>query len=428
MLRRFVAFGVLVFGFPSVAKAEAGSIVTSSPALVTIGAIDGESDTKMSIINVRFDKQPSVSQVGELQDHGSFLQLVVPNAIVPEPGKFFDGNNPHLPKIAVFQLTPTDAAIRFFANSNSAAIKRASQAEILGNCIVLTIDHAKLAASAALSTVGSALVNQSPLHDSGFVGPPVPEELRPTLSVTAADVIAKTEVRHDIPAPSDQLKGKLATGGLDLREKLVQVAAFSGVMLILLAISWFVRPMMRRRRAARGELEPEITMKTIASMPLAPRQRVSLIQVGDEKFLIGVTPDAVTFLTSVGKGRVQIPQQMAFARALEEGPSAPMEMRQAPVLKNIEGNDEASFAKATAARASEPRRVTKPVASAPLVPTPAAMKKVSGGRINLTVGEDGVKNLGSRPAPKMEDDGDSQKAIDDVTRMIREKLKTLRTI
>lgn len=398
----------------------AGSGLAETSPLVNVGAIDGESDTRLSIVNIRLDKQPSMSQVGELQDHGSFLQLTLPNAVVPEPGKFFDGNNPHLPKIAVFQMTPTEAAIRFFAASDTAAIKRAAQAEILGSRIVLTVDHAKLAAGAA-ATPGKP-----------FVGPPAPEELRPKPAVSASEVIAKTEVSHDIPAPAAQIKDgtSLATGGLDLRDKLVRVAAFSGVLLLALGASWFARPLLRRRARRREGDEPAVSMRTISSLALAPRQKVSLIQVGDERILIGVTPEAVTFLTTIAgtAARQREPRALPFARALEDSVAPSVEMRQAPVLKKLDGNDEVTLStQAPTPRAAEPAKPA-PARRQARDEGPAASK--GGGRINLTVGDDGVKRLESRPAPrpaKSADDG-SQQAIDDVTRLIREKLKTLRTI
>lgn len=434
MLTRLLPLLLLAPSFGSSVALATDAPAAAASDLVTIGTIDGESDARMSIINIRLDRNPGWSRVSELQDHGSFLQLVIPNALVPEPGKFFDGNNPYLPKVAVFQLTPSDAAVRLFANRDAARIKQASQAEILGNRIVLTVDHARLASGTAAA--------EAPVGP--FVGPPVPEELRPTPSISAEDVIAKTEVRHDIPAPSDALKGTngaevatspLATGGIDLREKLTSVTIFSGVMLVGLLIFWMARPYMKRRAAAaRGETEPQISMRTIASLPLAARQKVSLIQVGDEKILIGVTPEAVTFLTAIGKSAPQaapapapfanMTRSLPFARALEDNSPA-VDLKPAPVLKNIEGNDEESL-RAAYSRPATPSPEGRPVAK------PAKARPAPSGRINLSVGEDGVKSLVSRTATRTKsNDGegeDSQKAIDDVTRLIREKLKTLRTI
>lgn len=414
-------------------------IAASSSGQITVGDIDGESDPKMSVVNIRLDRQPSFSQVGEIQDHGSFLQLVIPNAIVPEPGKFYDGNNPYLPKIAVFQINPNDAAVRFFTSSDAAAIRKSAQAEILGNRIVLTLDHSKLA--------GPPKANSE--HTATLVGPPAPEELRPKPSVSAQQIVESTLVNRDIAEPATQLKSPQQTaalGSLNLRDKLVQVALFIGVMILGLLATVFLKPLLRRRAKLKDDYEPAISMKTLASLPLAPRQKVSLIQVGDEKILIGVTPDAVTFLTSIQKSS---PRNIApsFARSLQENAVPAVELHRTPVLKNLPGNDEASL-RATAesspaARSANPIRQPVIEQSAETrtnrgstrledgrPPVQKSKKPViqKSGRINVAIGEDGVKNLAPAQTKNYDDSEDGTQAIDDVTRLIREKLKSLRTI
>lgn len=427
MIRHLLVASALLVATPTLA---AGKAKPAKPAkLVQIGEIDGEADAKMSIVNVRLDHSPGWEAPFQFQDHGSFLQLNLPGAIVPEPGKFYDGSNPYLPKVAVFQVTPSEAGIRFFASKNAAKIKEALSAELLGNRIMITIDHLKL----------EALLAQAPAPIE-LVGPP--SELAQS-NPTAESVIAQTEVSTDIPAPAALFKGdaktkaaaeaKLASGGIDLRGKLISVSIFSAAMLGLLGLTWLLRPYLRKKAAAKGLVsEPAFGMKTLASLPLAARQKISLIQVGDEKILLGVTPDNVTFLTAIGKSQpAQAPQAFAapqsFTRMLETRAES-LEMRQAPVLKKLPGNDPETLG---APKAETPTKA--PVQEPVKASEPKA--KLQGGRINLSVGEDGVKQVptgkrskDSAKSPASEDSGDGQKAIDDVTRMIREKLKTLRTI
>jgi hypothetical protein len=79
-----------------------------------------------------------------------------------------------------------------------------------------------------------------------------------------------------------------------------------------------------------------------------------------------------------------------------------------------------------------PRPAPRSLAPKPAPAKVAKAKPAISNRINVSVGEDGVKNLiprsASRAAATESEGEDSQKAIDDVTRLIREKLKTLRTI
>ncbi len=411
---------LLLAAHPALAAGKAKT-APAAPKLVTIGEIDGETDAKMTIVNVRLDKAPTAQATFELQDHGSFLQLNLKDAIVPEPGKFFEGSNPYLPKIAVFQVGPNEAGIRFFASKNTAKIKQALSAEALGNRIMLTIDNAKL----------EGLLAQAPAPaNAELVGPPAEFATR---MPTVESIIAQTQVSKDIPEPAALFKGdakavasaKLGSGGLDLRGKLINVSIFSGALLGLLGLTYLFKPYLRRKAQAKGFVqEAGISMKSLATLPLAARQKIQLIQVGSQQILLGIGPDSVTFLTTIAGGSPAaavataaaatplatqaIPQ--SFSRMLSERSEA-LEMKQAPVLKKLPGNDAESLA---LPKASERKTETA---------------KLSGGRISVSVGEDGVKQVAPRKTKELaKDDGEGQKAIDDVTRMIREKLKTLRTI
>ncbi len=418
MRTHLIVASLLVAAHPAFAAGKAKS-TPAAPKLVTIGEIDGETDAKMTIVNVRLDKAPTAQTTFELQDHGSFLQLNLKDAIVPEPGKFFDGSNPYLPKIAVFQVGPNEAGVRFFASKNTAKIKQALSAEALGNRIMVTIDNAKL----------EGLLAQAPANVE-LVGPPAEFAAK---MPTAESIIAQTQVSKDIPEPAALFKGdakaiasaKLGSGGLDLRGKLINVSIFSGALLGLLGLTYLFKPYLRRKAQAKGFVQDVgITMKSLATLPLAARQKIQLIQVGNQQILLGIGPDSVTFLTTIAGGSPAaavataaaatpmathaIPQ--SFSRMLSERSDA-LEMKQAPVLKKLPGNDPESLASPKA-----PERNAETV-------------KLSGGRINVSVGEDGIKQVAPRKSKDLaKDDGEGQKAIDDVTRMIREKLKTLRTI
>ena len=75
-------------------------LAESENTLITLGEIDGESTSNLSLVTIRLDQTPSWKTLGPIQNHGSFLQIVLPGTIVPEPGKFYDGGNSYLPKIA----------------------------------------------------------------------------------------------------------------------------------------------------------------------------------------------------------------------------------------------------------------------------------------------------------------------------------------
>jgi flagellar protein FliO/FliZ len=602
----FVVSAALLLGAPAVKAAGALSTAptrtlpaaTAGKAMATIGAVDGESDEAMSLFNVRFDKKPAWTKLSDLQEHGTFLQLVLPNTVVPNPGEFFEGNSPYVQKIAAFQLTPSSAGVRFFTSESAAKTKQAATVEVLGKRVVVTVDHAQMKkllaakptvktvkagttrtiteaaspdaviaeANAPATDIGDEANAAKPAADSDFAAvykpavetpanaaleanapaeteaavegavaettgtaasdaapgaagkteTPIGQDEIPALdpqataaaAKVAADVIANTEVRRDIPEPAALIKSEPApgtdtaltapstekgTGGVmsaapasaapqsaarfgsdapDLRGRLVQVSIFSGVMLLLLLVLWLVRPYLRKRAQALGA-EPMISMKTLASLPLAAKQKVSLIQVGDERILIGVTPENVTFITTIKNERAggrsspvgnQIAQQLgqggSFAKFLSEPEVDAFEMKPLPFNSQpqpAQQPQQSGSAPAPERRtaAPTPQQPVKTRQAIPPQPVQAARKALvqnpvgahvaaateaapraparhPQSRIAISIGEDGITDHRSaqrpRPSTPAADEQGGQKAIEDVTKMIREKLKNLRTI
>lgn len=59
---------------------------------------------------------------------------------------------------------------------------------------------------------------------------------------------------------------------------------------LILALSWFVK------RFTQGAMSGNAHIKMLSAMPLGTRERLLLIEVGDEQLLIGVTANAVNTL------------------------------------------------------------------------------------------------------------------------------------
>jgi flagellar biogenesis protein FliO len=59
--------------------------------------------------------------------------------------------------------------------------------------------------------------------------------------------------------------------------------------------------------------EEVLTLSTIASMILGPKQKLLLIQVGDEKILIAIGPESTNFITMIGVSKAVFVQVMVAA-------------------------------------------------------------------------------------------------------------------
>ncbi len=414
----------------------------ASTTLLTLGEIDIETENNLSIVTIRLDQSPEWKTLGPIQNHGAFFQLTLPGTIVPEPGKFYDLGKPYLAKVGVFQISPSDAAIRLFTASeyNSTEIFKGLKTEILGSRILITFDH---------QAIGPANAKGQNQHE---IGPPYI-----TNKPSADEVIAKTKVREDLPAPADMVKLTYVSSAPSTRSYLSKLAIVGAFLTSLILISIGIRTTLRRKTSALKNMDTGVTLKTLASMALAPRQKVSVIQVGNEKILLGLTPDSITFLTSLSQDQSRPVPARSTHHSAPQLPSDPVVFKtegekfpnqkptglsrtggfsalvrddketlkqiESPRLKKIPGNDEATL---------RTRKVQSDVSKIDLTaPKPFGQKMAPrGNQINISIGEDGVKDVSRRNGLTTQSNQGSppQETIDDVTRLIREKLKNFKTI
>jgi flagellar biogenesis protein FliO len=436
-------FGALLFlGFCSTAAAElkAPKALPQMRNIITLGVVDGESNSKTSAVNIRFLSKPEWPKTPEFDDHGSFLQLNLPNVIVPEPGKFIDGNSIYIKKIAIFQMTPNDASIRLFLSESAKKVKEALNYELLGNRIVVTLDHASLIQS--LNPIVAELT-----------GPPAP--------TAAAKIIANTKIDRSIPPPANALKNAEQTigrPGPDFRKKMVNISLFCGALLIIFLSILVAKPYFRKKRMASNE--ESIEMKTIGTLVLASKQKLSLVQIGDEKILLGVTPENISFITVVGStSKVSIPQALAsaptnsdFAELLQETAApapAPEPVKPAKRIK-LKTKPAENVTRPEPTIQTKPRPIKRKTQydlnerndteslqltpkSRPTRPSPR-IGATKGSKVNIAVGEEGVQHVDTMNAniqssrTKIKKGDENAQAIEDVTRLIRNKLKTLKSL
>lgn len=450
-------FALMVSPAAALARNATTLPATTGSATVTLGDVDGETFDQMTVINIRFHGKPTWAETPKVEDHGMFLQISLPDTLVPEPGKFFDGPTPHFPKIAIIQTTTKDAAVRIFTVKPANTVREASRTEILGDRLIMTLDHKNLQI-----LLGQTMATAEP----SFVGPPAPA----AKNVQSADtVISQTTVRDDLAPPSLVLKKepKTALTGngsqVDLRGTLTKVAAFSGIMFLILIATWFVKPKLRRRiktkKSAQGEELPALGFETLATMALSPRQKLMVVQIGNDRVLLGVSQDSISFLTNLNQGvqpafqgaqtalqgaaaafaqqaplmgSLPVRQNRNFTEALTD--ESTVEMHPRPTLKKIEGNDPESLRSPEPAKKRIAQRKPSPSSFAEepedSAPTPRVTRgERPGSRLSIRIDDNGATKVTNRPASKPSvKEPEKKQAIDDITSIIREKLNTLRTI
>ena len=148
-------------------------------------------------------------------------------------------------------------------------------------------------------------------------------------------------------------------------------------------------------------------MKMLSSFSLAPKQKITLVQVGGQKVLLGVSPEGISFLTTVdnansitgamaSRAQGTFPQQGAFS--------------QQGVYSQVGGQK--AYLRGEGA-------ATKPQAT--------ARKRVQSelGTEKRPRSVNGESQENEVPIPKQDGDPESHRAIDDVTKLIRKKLRNL---
>jgi flagellar protein FliO/FliZ len=322
---------------------------------------------------------------------GSFIQVTLPNTMVPKPGQFVEANSPYIRKFAAFQLDEQTAGLRLFVTKEAAHLVGAVTTDILENRVVVMLDHAEAE-------------KQLLAH---FDGVPV------TGGPTAEEVVQKTEVRSDVPDPAKtqvtarNVPAKAQTAATPdaaaapswsdgLQEKMVMVTIFMAVMLALMIGMKSWRRVMTKMPGAPVQ---DYSLKTLATHAVGPKQKLTVIQVGQEQILLGVSPDNINFLTSL-KNPNDAQPRVAIDPALFQKQALPKEApvrRSGPVLDDV-----------------PPRPAARPRS------TPRSELPEPGSAISYGINDQGIKNM--KPSSRQQEEPSS---VDDVTRMIRKKLRDL---
>lgn len=395
--------------------------------LYTLGKVDIETFDKNSIVNIRFDRILKLEKL-DISDHKTFIQISLPDTIITESGNFMSSDSPYISKIASFQVTATDGAIRLFVNEDASLINKSIITDVLGNRIILTLDYSVLEKEGVFLHKRKKLISGTP---------------------SVKEIVKRTKVRNDItdpvelinkesekPADSIPVYGKDDSG---LKEKLTIVSIFSGVMLFGLLLIYYLRG-KGLRRTKEGESGNQLAIKTISSCNLAPKQKLTLVQVGSDQILLGVSPDGINYLTTVGQMAQNQPAEPR--RVVPQGYGSiegatqqrlKVEKRKVPEIPESTGK---THKLGSTGRASSPRPTSRQTSG-----SSRQLNRPERGVNRTRVTQSGAgypqgyekqnvpgrKNLDSLETKKGNRDLASARSIDDVTKMIRSKLRNLPT-
>ena len=403
----FLALSCPVYGQ---SKQEPISTEKSSNGMLNLSGVEMDTDENASLITIKLDQKPSWDKV-ELEEHGGFLQLSLDSVLVSKPGEFVDGKGPIFSKIGLFQPNSNMAALRLFTTQQASDIIKNTTVDVLDSRIIVRTDHEGLNLLAPTTAANSTSIPQN--------SETMTEALRRVKnSVTDPDKAID---------PKEAATAKVEKPELDNFEglgiKLTIAAVVAGFVLILAMTLRFGKNILKRLKV-RGGQSPSISTSAIEMLStqiLSPKQKLAVIKVGPQKFLINISNDAVSMLselttqTAVNPAlampqmlpRQQIPQQLA--------------PQNIPMIERSSASTESPMVK----RKTKALPQASAQESSVSVKAGAVSQANSGRRINIAIGDEGVVNRTSKSSAAFKED---EMGADDVTKLIREKLSRLRNL
>ena len=334
------------------ATVTTGLFAQGEGLMLTLGEVTSEQSDKLSMVTLKLSQPPPWKKI-ELEDHGNFIQFSLPNTVVTDSGSFVVSQIPWIKTIGIFQATPQTGMVRLFLSEDGASIKKHLESEIVGNRILLTVSH-------------QALLGKN--------------VAAPTLSVIAQPKIEISQSPDTMPSLSEPLK-KMTWGLLSVL----------GLLFVVLTLGRLIRT--HRMSKLNGS---NLKMYMIADLPLAPKQKLSLIQIGNEKFLFSVSPDGIHLLTQLETGSFL--QEKVRDSKRQEFLSQPQMRHQDPdVLSPIKRTPSAAVKQEMQQREREPAVTT-------------SQQKTSS--VSYTVDDNGISNNNKKDP-----------SLDDISRLLKEKLR-----
>jgi flagellar biogenesis protein FliO len=317
----FAAIVVMSFAFCGQLEARTKTKIQESPlpqkpVLNTIKSMKLQADQGSTSLELTLSSPISNSDVQQ-NEHGSFLQIDLPNTIVSNSGVFHDGKGPYVKKYVAFQVSPKDSAIRLFFDQKAASIQEGSYLDVLENRVLFTIKHDQTSAALDKAERLLALSAKKPktIKTGGGNGPETTLAMSP-----ASSKLPESAPTKDLMTSTPPSLEKAGLFGVKskLNKKLMIVAAFSGGMLLLLALVLMLKPYLRKNLNL--EDKEKLKISTVAVHNLSSKQKIAVIRVGAEDLLIGITNQGISLL----KDLAPTPAPAAEPRKLMSSRSAGM--------------------------------------------------------------------------------------------------------
>ena len=398
------------------ATPEESEIKTAKPSVIE--KVKSEASRSISVLTIYTSGTDlSDSFVPKVKKLSGAIQINLGLVEYNKKDKFLNLDSPHLNKVAFFRNSSNQTEARIFTHHPPEAVKESLDISIFENRIVVTLDHQllktfnqkyasakKLIASAKKKTVSAS---------AEIVGPLTPSKL---------STASKT------PEQPIRLVGK-SSPELSIHNSTKKLGLISAVMAVLFLFFLLLKPLIKKhkRRLAMDSKEPLINLGTLN---LAPKQQVSLVQVGGEKLLLAVGPTGINLLKDMEKPKVPsqnlVPQPAVGGQRSAQKINPPTQQRLSPYKPEKKIYTETQ-------QKRKPQNLNKPeqnlekkrpnkklATQEPVKNAKPKAEKPQSNEQNSNRLEPNLQKPQAKAAPVKEPE-----TIEDITKLLREKLKNL---
>lgn len=413
----------------------------------SITTIEPEYTEAKTYIHIKFNRDPEWTSLPAVENHQTFAQIDFANTKAGVAGKFWDVNSKIISKIAIFQPNENDAAIRIFPQEGYELSSDDLQIERLGSRLIISVLHSSADSSATVpSAMGPPFIKKVEEREPLELGSQNHAHSSTNVEIND-DRPKKRETDENELIPQKDLarestKAQVVTGASDSRETnytlgvLTKIAAFLAVLIVIsLAI------MTKRKFALLKAMDQESgkipAIVSLSTLSLSQKQKISLIQVGAERFLIGVSPTEIKLLTEISsqkaaekvdygstKHKEILGNEFASKLALEpiKNESRRNHDPQPKTLEPLKLKSKQLMQKGEVEKVGNEYKSESRLEN----------KTKKSPRVRIAIGDDGIKDLSPRKdfenAPiKSEVTRPSQNVVvDDVTKLIRDRITSFK--
>jgi flagellar biogenesis protein FliO len=352
-----------------------------------ITKISSESGDSISLITIETDGPNLPNSQLPVEVLGSYLQVNLGDIQYDKKDFFMDIQSPYLTKMAVYRNGSGNLIARIFSSHPAELVEKALEVKSVANRILATLDHQILK-----------------------------KALSDTKSSPSATLTSSTEENAEKePLLAERLQNKpvsgstLAPSAVFSLEKLAIISAF---LICLMLASVALKPLVQKHKR-RLAMSNQDAMVSLGSLSLGPKQQVSLIQVGKERLLLSVGPGGISLLKDMDAPKITFAPNPPSVQA-KSPVAAPKKIQSAAVPRITGGSD---------SKRENPSLTSQ-------IPARTAAEKLSeeSPAVRATISNRSNERMTSENSRTASDPKTARRppeTIEDITNLLREKLKNL---